>query len=195
MTSARRSVAPESESARHRFAGPNNGTPVFGAFVVLLLVIAPALFASERVTAESVGLAALMLLGIMSPMLVWIVCRMQDVVTCDSDTRTLRVRRRRAFVPDAVYDYTGADVSSVSITRLSEGDDVYYGRVRMADQRQFRFTVEHADADVVAHAARALLAAVGRVDDLPILYYPSPLLTEQPIPFAEASIARPSASS
>lgn len=89
-----------------------------------------------------------------------------------------------------MYDNTGADVRRVSITRMTEGEDVYFGRLRMADRRQFRFTYECADVEVVADAARALLSALGRSDDLPILYYENELLTTQPIPYAAASIAR-----
>lgn len=70
--------------------GPNNRIPVACAFVILVLTIAPAFFVSEHLTAQTLGWVAVLVLGLMSPMLVWIMYQLQDIITYDSDTKTLR---------------------------------------------------------------------------------------------------------
>lgn len=181
-------------TTQHRFVGPHNGIPVAFALVVLVFAIGSA-FVGGLVTMSGLGLAAAIVLALMSPLLVWVVFhQLQDIISYDSATKTLRVLRRRALMPDAVYEYIGSDVRSVSITRVTgEACDSYFASVRMADRRQFRFTREQQDAKDVADDARALLSALGRSDDVPILYYGNRWHTE-PTPFTEELVARPASS-
>jgi hypothetical protein len=132
-------------------------TAVLGAAIACgVVIMVPAQLGTRLVLGAGVVVTIAILMRL---------CTRQDIVDVDPRTKRIHTRRRRAFGPDTVRDYSAEDIARLTATRIvDEGAAESFDLgVHMSDGRVYAIGVEQLEPAALARG-RAFLDATGRGD-------------------------------
>jgi hypothetical protein len=152
-----------------RFEGQHQGWPiVFLVSVPLLVVVVVAITVPHPFDLRALAIIGILMGGVPLGLAIWAAFQLQDIVTVETEARTMTVLHRRLLLPSLTHHYTGDDLSRVWVRKYAgDGADEYVAYASTSDRRQHQLTRQLSEQTEAEAAALRFRQALGR-DDVPI---------------------------